>query len=209
MKGLLLKDYYIAKSNLFITAVSLIVIGFGLSFLMESSAILVLSPAVFTTAVFQSITADASSKWNRLAVTTPISRRQIIAGKYIIYLILALTGIVTGLFPCAVLWLIRHDVTLQSILLYGLLGLGVSFFAGSISLLCAYMFDPENSQVVFMLSFVGAAVIIAGITLLTNLFLPVKGNILLPFSVALVVSILSFLCSYQVAANRYLKKDID
>ena len=31
MKGVLLKDFYIAKSNILVTIVSLIVLGFGLS----------------------------------------------------------------------------------------------------------------------------------------------------------------------------------
>lgn len=65
MKGVLLKDLYIAKSNIFVTIVSLIVLGFGLSFLLETSALLILAPVASTTAVFISITSDAGSKWNK------------------------------------------------------------------------------------------------------------------------------------------------
>ena len=43
MKGVLLKDLYIAKSNILVTVVSLVVLGFGLSFLLETSALLVLA----------------------------------------------------------------------------------------------------------------------------------------------------------------------
>ena len=49
MKGVLLKDLYIAKSNILVTIVSLIVLGFGLSFLLETSALLVLAPVASTT----------------------------------------------------------------------------------------------------------------------------------------------------------------
>ena len=41
------------------------VLGFGLSFLLETSALLVLTLAAATTAAFISITSDASSKWNK------------------------------------------------------------------------------------------------------------------------------------------------
>ena len=44
MRGVLVKDLYIAKSNILVTLVSLIVLGFGLSFLLEPSALLVLAP---------------------------------------------------------------------------------------------------------------------------------------------------------------------
>ena len=49
MKGVLLKDLYIAKSNILVTVVSLVVLGFGLSFLLETSALLVLAPVASTT----------------------------------------------------------------------------------------------------------------------------------------------------------------
>lgn len=62
MKGILLKDPYIAKSNILVTIVSLIVLGFGLSFLMETSVLLILTPVASTTAVFISIPSDAGSK---------------------------------------------------------------------------------------------------------------------------------------------------
>ena len=60
MKGLLLKDLYMAKSNILVTIVSLIVLGFGLSVLVEASALLVLAPPCATTAVFISITKEIS-----------------------------------------------------------------------------------------------------------------------------------------------------
>ncbi len=208
MRGLLLKDFYIAKSNIIILGISLIVIGLGLSFLMESSSILVLSPAIFTTAVFISITADASSKWNKFAVTMPVSRQQIISGKYSMFIILTLVGIIIGLIPCVALSFIRHDVTWQSVALFGLLGMAISFFSGSFSLLLAYVFDPEYSQIVFMTSFVGASGIITGIVLLINIFFPVKTHMLIAFLIVFIVSMISLACSYKVAANVYTKKDI-
>ena len=86
MKGVLLKDLYIAKSNIFVTIVSLIVLGFGLSFLLETSALLILAPVASTTAVFISITSDAGSKWNKNVITMPVSRNQIIREIYLLYL---------------------------------------------------------------------------------------------------------------------------
>ena len=71
MKGLLLKDLYMAKSNILVTIVSLIVLGFGLSVLIEASALLVLAPPCATTAVFISITSDANSKWSKNVIIPP------------------------------------------------------------------------------------------------------------------------------------------
>ncbi len=47
MKGVLLKDFYIAKSNILVTIVSLIVLGFGLSFLLGNKRTSDFSPGSF------------------------------------------------------------------------------------------------------------------------------------------------------------------
>ena len=86
--------------------------------------------------------------------------------------------------------------------------LPISLLAGGISLPCAYLFDPEKSQIVFMMSFMASTGIIVGIVLLTNLFIPVKENILLAFNIVLAISNLWFFISYRVAVKVYQKRDI-
>lgn len=145
MKGVLLKDLYIAKSNILVTIVSLIVLGFGLSFLLETSALLVLAPVVSTTAVFISITSDAASKWNKNVITMPVSRDQIISEKFVFYILLAIVGLITALIPCIVLMIAGTVITIHSLCLYAAIGMSATLLAGGISLPCAYLFDPEKS----------------------------------------------------------------
>jgi len=208
MKGVLLKDLYIARSNILVTIVSLVVLGFGLSFLLETSALLVLAPVASTTAVFISITSDAASKWNKNVITMPVSRGQIIGEKFVFYILLAVMGLIIALFPCIVLGALGAGITLHSLCLYGAIGISTTLLAGGISLPCAYLFDPEKSQIVFMMSFMASTGIIVGIVLLTNLFIPVKGNILLAFSIVLAISVTWFLIAYRIAAKVYQKRDI-
>ena len=208
MKGVLVKDLYIAKSNILVTIVSLIVLGFGLSFLLEASALLVLAPVASTTAAFISITSDAASKWNKNVITMPVSRSQIIGGKYVFYILLAAFGMFAALIPCILLALLGGDITLFSLCLYGSLGISVTLLAGGMSLPCAYLFDPEKSQIVFMMSFMASTGMIAGLVLLINLFIPVKDNILLAFNLVLGISVIWFFLSYKTASKIYQKRDI-
>lgn len=208
MKGVLLKDFYIAKSNVLVTIVSLIVLGFGLSFLLETSALLILAPVASTTAVFISITSDTGSKWNKNVITMPVSRNQIISEKFIFYILLAVVGLITALIPCIVLMLAGADITVHSLCLYAAIGMSAALLAGGISLPCAYLFDPEKSQIVFMMSLMASTGIIAGLVLLTNLFIPVKNNILLAFNIVLVISGVCFFISYRIAAAVYQNRDI-
>lgn len=208
MKGVLVKDLYIARSNILVTIVSLVVLGFGLSFLLETSALLVLAPVAATTAVFISITSDAASKWNKNVITMPVSRNQIIGEKFLFYILLAVLGMLTALVPCAVLACFSMDITLHSLLLYGSIGMSATLLAGGISLPCAYLFDPEKSQIVFMMSFMAGAGIITGLVLLINLLFPVKENILLAFHIVLIISVIWFFISYRIAVKVYQKRDI-
>ena len=208
MKGILLKDLYIAKSNILVTIISLIVLGFGLSFLLETSALLILAPVASTTAVFISITSDAGSKWNKNVIAMPVSRKQIISEKFIFYIFLAVVGLITALIPCIVLMLVGMAITAHSLCLYAAIGMSATLLAGGISLPCAYLFDPEKSQIVFMMSFMASTGIIVGLVLLTNLFIPVKNNILLAFHIVLAISVGWFFISYRVAAVVYQNRDI-
>ncbi len=208
MKGVLLKDLYIAKSNILVTVVSLVVLGFGLSFLLETSALLVLAPVAATASVFISITSDAGSKWNKNVITMPVSRSQIIGEKFAFYIILAVLGIAAALIPCGILALFSFDITIGSLCLYGSIGLSTTLLAGSISLPCAYQFDAEKSQIVFMMSFMASTGIITALVLLTNLFIPVKDNILLAFHIILVIALITFFLSYRISVKVYQKSDI-
>ena len=209
MKGVLMKDLYIARSNILVTIVSLVVLGFGLSFLLETSALLVLAPVAATTAAFISITSDAASKWNKNVIIMPVSREQIIGEKFLFYILLAVLGLLAALVPCVVFACFGMDITLYSLCLYGAIGISATLLAGGISLPCAYLFDPEKSQIVFMMSFMASTGIITGLVLLINVVLSVKENILLAFGIVLIISVIWFFISYRIAVKVYQKRDID
>ncbi len=161
-----------------------------------------------TEAVFISITSDAGSKWNKNVITMPVSRNQIIREKFIFYILLAVIGLITALIPCIVLMLAGADITVHSLCLYAAIGMSATLLAGGISLPCAYLFDPEKSQIVFMMSFMASTGVIVGLVLLTNLFIPVKDNIQLAFNIVLVISVVWFFISYRIAAAVYKNRDI-
>ena len=139
----------------------------------------------------------------------PVSRNQIIGEKFLFYILLAVWGLLIALIPCIVLACFSMDITLHSLCLYGCIGISATLLAGGISLPCAYLFDPEKSQIVFMMSFMATTGIIAGLVLLINLVLSVKENILLAFGIVLMISVIWFFSSYRIAVKVYQKRDIN
>lgn len=208
MKGVLLKDLYIAKSGIVIALVCLFVLAFGFSFLLDVSSVLMLAPAISTIAVYNSITSDASSKWNKNVITMPVFRDQIIGTKYILYILLSAAGIIVVLAALGILSLLGAAVTVYALLFNTSIGVSVALLAGGISLPCVYFFDPEKSQIVFLVSFIASSWIITALVLLINLFMPVKDNTLLAFYIVLAISFAWFVVSYKIAAVLYRKRDI-
>ncbi len=208
MKGVLLKDLYIAKSGIVIALVCLFVLAFGFSFLLDVSSVLMLAPAISTIAVYNSITSDASSKWNKNVITMPVSRDQIIGTKYILYILLSAAGIIVVLAALGILSLLGAAVTVYALLFNTSIGVSAALLAGGISLPCVYFFDPEKSQIVFLVSFIASSWIITALVLLINLFMPVKDNTLLAFYIVLAISFAWFVVSYKIAAVLYRKRDI-
>lgn len=208
MKGVLLKDLYIAKSGIVIALVCLFVLAFGFSFLLDVSSVLMLAPAISTIAVYNSITSDASSKWNKNVITMPVSRDQIIGTKYILYILLSAAGIIVVLAALGILSMLGAAVTVYALLFNTSIGVSAALLAGGISLPCVYFFDPEKSQIVFLISFIASSWIITALVLLINLFMPVKDNTLLAFYIVLAISFAWFVVSYKIAAVVYRKRDI-
>lgn len=208
MKGVLLKDLYIAKSGIVIALVCLFVLAFGFSFLLDVSSVLMLAPAISTIAVYNSITSDASSKWNKNVITMPVSRDQIIGTKYILYILLSAAGIIVVLAALGILSLLGAAVTVYALLFNTSIGVSAALLAGGISLPCVYFFDPEKSQIVFLISFIASSGIITALVLLINLFMPVKDNTLLAFYIVLAISFAWFVVSYKIAAVVYRNRDI-
>ena len=138
----------------------------------------------------------------------PISRNQIISEKFIFYILLAIVGLITALIPCIVLMIAGTVITIHSLCLYAAIGMSATLLAGGISLPCAYLFDPEKSQIVFMMSFMVSTGIIVGLVLFINLFIPVKNNILLAFNIVFIISVVWFFVSYRIAATAYRNRDI-
>ena len=167
-----------------------------------------LAPAISTIAVYNSITSDASSKWNKNVITMPVSRDQIIGTKYILYILLSAAGIIVVLAALGILSLLGAAVTVYALLFNTSIGVSAALLAGGISLPCVYFFDPEKSQIVFLVSFIASSWIITALVLLINLFMPVKDNTLLAFYIVLAISFAWFVVSYKIAAVLYRKRDI-
>lgn len=168
MKSLILKDLYNighnAKSMLFILVV--LVAAFiptsGVAEYIFACAILC-SMMIVTTFSF-----DDNSKWARYAMITPVSKRDLVAGKFIVLAIFCAIGSLFGLAVGSAGGLFMKKVSfdiaeIAELLLLALIAWVISLIFGSMSIPLVFKFGAEKGRVLLLVSFLIPAAICFGI----------------------------------------------
>lgn len=168
MKSLILKDLYNighnAKSMLFILVI------FAVAFIPTSDVegyifmcAILCSMMIVTTFSF-----DDTSKWTRYAMITPISKKDLVAGKYIVLAIFcvigSLFGMVVGAIGGVILKKVSFDLAgIGELLFLTLVAWVISLILGSISIPLVFKFGAEKGRVLILVSFLIPAAICFGI----------------------------------------------
>lgn len=168
MKSLILKDLFNighnAKSMLFILvvlAVALIPFS-GVEDYIFVCAILC-SMMIVTTFSF-----DDSSKWARYAMIMPVSKKELVGGKFIVLAIFCAVGSLFGLIVGSIGGLITNKIAfnltgIEELLFLTLVAWVLSLIFGSMSIPLVFKFGAEKGRVLLLVSFLIPAGICFGI----------------------------------------------
>lgn len=156
MKSLILKDLYNITHN--IRSLLLILVVFAIAFIPTSGA----SGYVFASAVLCSMmivttfSFDDFSKWTRYALVMPISRKELVAGKFIVLMIFSAAGSLFGVAVSILGTMILKGYSFSIIgeaLLSASAALALSLIMGSISIPLVFRFGAENARTLLLASF--------------------------------------------------------
>lgn len=164
MKGLLLKDGYQTVSQMktmYLTvAVVLVVWMFSTS---DSYAFPISYAAIFLGVLPVNLLGyDQNSGWVEYSLTLPVSKKVLVAEKYLVGLLCAAASVVIGGLFVVVLSL-RKGVALDGTALF-FVGNGVNtiLLMNGISLPLMYRFGAEKARMIYILTFAGFGALIAG-----------------------------------------------
>lgn len=168
MKSLVLKDLlnigHNAKSMLFILLVfAIALIPFsGVEGYIFVCAILC-SMMIVTTFSF-----DDNSKWTRYAMIMPVSKKELVGGKFIVLTIFCAVGSLFGLVVGSIGGLISNKITLDLIgigelLFLTLISWVIALIFGSMSIPLVFKFGAERGRVLLLVSFLIPAGICFGV----------------------------------------------
>lgn len=175
MKSLVLKDLFNighnAKSMLFI------LVAFAAAFIPFSGVegyifecAILCSMMIVTTFSF-----DDNSKWTRYAMIMPVSKKELVGGKFIVLAIFCAGGSLFGLVVGSIGGLITNKITLDlvgigELLFLDLISWVIALIFGSMSIPLVFKFGAERGRVLLVVSFLIPAGICFGIyQLLTTL----------------------------------------
>lgn len=148
MKGLILKDFLNFKNQQGKTFLILIAFYFLLALQMHSSSFFAaLWVMLGATLPISSIAYDEKAKWEKYALTMPISRKELVTSKYLLSLLFIIAGNIISL---PVVYIIDGYFGMENLLIFLILvALGVIF--NSIMLPFVFKFGSENSRIIMFL----------------------------------------------------------
>jgi ABC-2 type transport system permease protein len=153
MKGLIIKDLInlkkYSRTVLLVIAVYII-----FAFMMDSmevfSGMIIL---VFAITTVSSFSYDSQSGWDTYALTLPLPKKDIVLSKYVLALVLAVTGTLLSILLNWLFGLFKHESNFTQTLItsYAIFAVAVIFL--SIMLPLIYRFGAERSRVIIIAVF--------------------------------------------------------
>ena len=201
MKGLLIKDFCLLK-NYFKIPIAVFVVLSVLSCLNGGSMASGVLIMMFMVMAITSFSHDEYAKWDNFILSTPVSRRIVVSGKYIVSVLLILTGVVISLLTSLMVYAFGIDVNLAEQLIVVYFVTVISFIFISIILPVLYKFGVEKGRLVmFIICF--TPMILTTIMSRLSLKMPGEDDLwLLPFFIPALL-----MGSYLISCGIYLKKE--
>lgn len=201
MKGLLLKDYYLIRSILYIILAVFAVIGIGMSFLTSTWVLTVIATVMLGMISVTTINMDKSSGWRKISVVLPVSRKTFLDSKYILYLLLSGIGLFLGITLSVIVSVFKGQLDYNSMLQFISISIAMALFSGSMTIPFAFLFSEEKSMLGLIIAYPFSSAVFVGAALLID-------NKIIACGLVAVVGILLYTISWLIARKLIIKRDI-
>lgn len=202
MKGLLLKDYYLIRSILYIILVVFLVVGIGLSFLTSTWVLTVIATVMLGMISVTTINMDKSSGWRKISAVLPVSRKTFLDSKYILYLLLSGIGLFLGIILSLIVSTFKGQFDYQSMLLFISISIAMALFSGSMTIPFAFLFSEEKSMLGLIVAYPLSAMVFVGAALLID-------NKLIACSLVAITGIVLYIISWAISRKHIANRDLN
>lgn len=163
MKGLILKDLYCMRTVIASGIPVTLILGILWAFSGNYTFVAVMLPVMTSVTVTNTFAYDESYHWVPFSLTLPVKRKKIVAARYLTFLVVNISAVVTGSIYLAVLAIGFHVVNSEEILALAAASFAIPTIIVSICFPLAYRFGSQKMRLLFML-IIGT--LVGGITLI-------------------------------------------
>lgn len=206
MLGLIIKDMLTLKKflrNLIAIIIFYVFIGFASDSSFLAGAMVIL----FIMGSISSFAYDDLAKWDKYALSLPITRREMVMSKYLLTIILAVAGAIVALLFELAFAIIKDSININELLLvvYALLAAGLLINSALLPLI--YKFGVEKSRLM-LVGVLAVPYIIFFLLDKTGVPMPSESSLMVLLKVSPFLLILILYISYLISCSIYSKKEI-
>ena len=174
MKSLILKDLYNIGNSVKSLLFSSVVMAVALIPTSNLAGYIVMCAIVCSMMVATTFAFDDHSKWTQYAMIMPVSKKDLVTGKFIVLIIFCMTGTLFGLVVSFMAGLAMGKVTFDfagviEILFFAMVALAISLIIGSTSIPLIFKFGTEKARMLLVASLLIPAGICFGVYLLLGI----------------------------------------
>ena len=144
MKSLLIKEFYNIKDAMKTNILIMLVLSVASVLKNGSAAIMPIMIIGMSTLISQSMRAEKEKGWNRYELTMPISRKDVVVSKYLLFLLLCGGGMLIGFFVNIVSMIMRGNISWLNMIIYIMISFVVALLAGSFLIPLSYKLGTDK-----------------------------------------------------------------
>lgn len=215
MKSLILKDLYNIGHNAKSMLSILMVLAVALIPTSGVSAYIFVCANLCSMMIVTTFSFDDNSKWTRYAMIMPISKKDLVASKFIVLLIFSAIGTVFGLILGTVGGIITSKITMNltniyELLILSLIAFVVAMIFGSVSIPLVFKFGAEKGRMLLLISFLIPSAIGFG---LYQLFYALgivlsEQNVIILLCCSPVIAFLWVYVTYQISCKIFYHREL-
>lgn len=215
MKSLIQKDLFNISHSAKPMIFMLLIFAFIIIPSTDQNGYIVMSTLLCGMMVITSFSFDEHSKWNQYALIMPVSKKDLVAGKYIILFITTLVGAISGFLFASIGGIVFGKINLQAdtflqLLLVTLAAAMISIISGSTTIALIFQFGAEKGRLLLILSYLLPATICLAIyKVLVKLGINITDTFI--FSLVCCSPIIALIwsyCMYKISCFIFLQKEV-
>ena len=212
MKGLVLKDMYIIKGTILTTATIIAILMLYCVIRDFSIGFVIIPPIIFAATTTSTFKLDWAIKWDKKALTMPVTRKEIVFSKYFELIFLCLTGTLVGFTIENIYNFFKKSVSFVMVANLAVVSLSFAIICGSFHIMLIYKFGGDYLENSELLLFGASGISIAILALCLYIFrffvtIQLDGISFVPV-VLFLISLFVYFVTYRMSVVLYSAKEL-